>query len=601
MDNGLNNYALIVGVESYDHFASVPGARGDARALIHQCLAMGFSPARIRVLTSPVLSAAEVGREAEGVSFGDTTRASILDGLAWIYGALAGAVPAAGLATFSGHGLMTPGLVLCPSDFDGSAASAVVVSEVRAATGGDEAARRLTVLLDCCRAQGGARTTGHVASHLAEIARSMGRGEGRHKERLLAACGTDQVSVSSRFGGVMMGAFTWAVTSVLGQWSTKEEDGVAWINIGYGELGDRARKLLAALSFEQAPVLSGPLGLARHAFLHPGRFGGAGATSAEPDGDRAKRQIGPGVYKITVDQQLLGHVYATGSCTGVTLNGYPLQQNMEYWYLAASVVQKLASASSLVFSWAPIESDRNYTPDVTGDVAAAIFFQTTNSSGTSVWVQTNGSASPDGLTSRFFRQGEIYLQMIFDPKTGQIGQIYWYQQGSEPIRPTDTYEYSPEGPPFSPGRAGADADTGWYASANATLLGRFAIELTDQSKGDWFIGVGPNNSLVATTRGKTEWLFDASTKRILLSTNPSLVIDSDGVQWDQLTVKSYVAGADSNQAWDWSKAPGSYIILDGSNPQMGMWAEVSSNGEDKAVKPAQIQGNKSTKMMWTLV
>src|SRR5262245_48888351 len=119
----LNDYALIIGVESYRAYDpsgdnDVPGALNDARSMVHQCLSMGFSPERIRVLTSPVLSAAAVGPQAEGIQFGEATRDNLAAGLTWLYGAIATPEPCAGLTTFSGHGLMSNGLVLCPSDFD---------------------------------------------------------------------------------------------------------------------------------------------------------------------------------------------------------------------------------------------------------------------------------------------------------------------------------------------------------------------------------------------------------------------------------------------------------------------------------------------------
>lgn len=47
---------------------------------------------------------------------GEATRAGIVAGLTWLIENLSGESPAAGLFTFSGHGISDLGVALCPSD-----------------------------------------------------------------------------------------------------------------------------------------------------------------------------------------------------------------------------------------------------------------------------------------------------------------------------------------------------------------------------------------------------------------------------------------------------------------------------------------------------
>src|SRR5262249_16192376 len=149
-DSPFNDFALIIGVESYDHADRVPGAVNDALAYLRRCLAMGFSPDRIWVLTSPALSPDHPELLRKGGNFGEAPRDAIRDRMTWFLGALgASAAPVGGLLAFSGHGLQGGGVVLFPSDFDGSADRVVRVSDVmgQVAVDGESVPRNLTMLL----------------------------------------------------------------------------------------------------------------------------------------------------------------------------------------------------------------------------------------------------------------------------------------------------------------------------------------------------------------------------------------------------------------------------------------------------------------------
>ncbi len=351
-----HNYALIIGVHDYRVYdptgaANVPGARQDARTWVHACLAMGFSPQNIRVLASPPLHASDLGPEAAAVTFGEANRAGIVEGLQWLSEKIGGPTPASGLVTFSGHGDEGENgfPLLCPSDTSASLDEVIDVGALR-----EKASAimkdNLTMMLDCCHAQAGV----DVAQSILMRLRAKKAGAGlpqRARARVVAACARDQQSVSARFLGEEMGAFTWAVTSALGQWKTVVHDGVAEVDVSYGNLVERTRALLSVLSFEQIPTLSGPAGLAQWAFLHPGTLPTSDETNRAPTADRPGHQLDGGenigkyrIYRLALDVggnqfSELATIYVTASNMGQSppqIGHTTMQSSTEYWVFYAN-------------------------------------------------------------------------------------------------------------------------------------------------------------------------------------------------------------------------------------------------------------------------
>ncbi|MEZ4303043.1 MAG: hypothetical protein R3B70_49420, partial [Polyangiaceae bacterium] len=91
--------------------------------------------------------------------------------------------------------------------------------------------------------------------------------------------------------------------SVIGQWSTVVEEGVARLDVSHGELLARATSLLSSLSFHQTPTLGGPVGVSDLAFLHPGTKGHAGETSPEPTAARRGMELDPDYYVMDINYQ----------------------------------------------------------------------------------------------------------------------------------------------------------------------------------------------------------------------------------------------------------------------------------------------------------
>lgn len=572
-DKHLNNYALIIGVQEYRAFdpgggSDVAGALNDARAMVHECLAMGFSSERIRVLTSPVLSASDVAAvgAGAGIAFAEATRANIEEGLRWLYRSLSCEEPAAGLASFSGHGLMSPGLALAPADFDGSQESLVLVADVRRGFGDGKAARALTVLLDCCHAQGNAEGTKSIAARLAALAKGLPGGA--IPERVLAACETGQVSVASRFGGQMQGAFTWAATSVLGQWKTKVEERVARVDVSYGELRERIGALLGALSFEQAPVLAGPVGVAKLPFLYPGRRGALGETTEDPNAERPDRQLEPSkvtisaVYTDGQENGSFGEIYATGS-NQITLRGKAARTNTEYWYLQCepletnmpmpipieSLSTSLTRVNKLKFTSVDLTSSGSYKPKF---VAPLLCSQTSS------WTKPSGLVR-DGKKRLFFEgkdpnndKNTIYLQFILDAYD-IITKICWYQKGSGAISLTGEYTKLSGEPTI---------DDDWYVSNDPSLGYQFAAH-SEQDSG-YYLGLRDDPPVTGTRvvlkkDKKTSWLWQfIGDKRwyVRLEENPDLYLQGSKNEKTQLELSRWTG--DGSIKWVREPAPSMY-------------------------------------------
>lgn len=439
------NFALIIGVHDYRTYdptgaSNVPGALHDARALTRECLAMGFSPERIRVLTSPPLPPGELGP----VTTGEATRAGIEEGLLWLAGALGDAAPTSGLLTFSGHGAEgTAGMpLLCPSDTTKSLEEAIDVGALREMAP-PEVRRRLTALLDCCHAQVGpsaaeglqarlrARASGAVAPAEAEEARA----------RVIAACRWDQESVSARFVGQEMGAFTWAITSAMGQWSPVVEDGVARLRVSYGDLVARARELLSSLSFEQDATLSGPEGVAALPFLDPWTEAGREETSRTPTAKRDGRQLDGGQLTGTYAEysillcpksgitSYLAYMYVTAPDMGTTpptIGGSSMRPSTEYWVFTDSVVPSLATCSKLnVYA-----NGTGLTADVTVDTTT----QTVYTAGEQVgWTKVASDVVKFWTTIMTQNVRGLSLEV----SDTAVQSVQWFQNGQKNLTQSD--------------------------------------------------------------------------------------------------------------------------------------------------------------------
>ena len=447
-----NDYALLIGVEDYsvyDHSMDLPagtsavaGARHDARTFFRQCLSMGFSAERIRVLTSPRLSPRELGPEATEANVGDATHAGMIAGLGWIVEAVSGPRPAAGLLTFSGHGVKGGRLLLCPSDTTGSLEQAIDVSAVSRRIGGGAGARRLTVLLDCCHAEVGDPGAGGLAARLLQRRTGEGVPESGVAERVIAACRQGQASAASLFGGERMGAFTWAITSAMGQWQVVEEHGVARLGVPYGELTALSHALLGALAFKQVPVLTGPPGVALLPFLHPGPARHEGEVAPKPSATREHRQLDGGWYTLrATDRDVeLAQIFATADYD-ITINEARTAANTEYWYVSEDALKGLDQRSLLQITYRALEPGQECRAPTYASTQTLTLAEDVS------WV-TDGRplAAPPGTESFTFGGNEsgsaptICLQLLRTDATSTLSGIGWYNnQAARNVQPSGSY------------------------------------------------------------------------------------------------------------------------------------------------------------------
>ncbi len=530
------NYALLIGVQDYSSYdisldqprgtSDLKGAVNDARAFYRQCILAGFSPDNIRVLTSPKLSPADLGPTATRSNVREATQDEIVEGLHWLVRSIAGHEPASGLLTFSGHGRVDDGGVdLCPSDLTGSLDQVVSVEALVDRLAATRAGARLTLFLDCCHAQAGknrgdnlvAQTQAKAASFresVIEKAHEKGRtraenilrrlqdkaaqrkvSRGGTLERVLSACQPDQVSEWSVFDGEWRGAFSWALSSAMGQWQTSDEDGVIHFDVSHEELLRRARALLSALSFDQVPTLIGPEPAGALPLLYPGREAPANATSREPTQARCGGQIDGGmrdfrVYSLALiraDQSQLpiarmvvtnargeeGTFYYQSSGGVQSLAMVP---DRETWFTNASALAQLASG---VAAGGTLHFSRMNTTEGSADwkwsdvseaspIAMGPCTQLETAAASCTWSRTTEEFPVGSLAFGSSTSSPVFAVALCLASSGtSLDRVVWYQTGTSNVAPNGNdlaissqgespQDYHPQGPSGSMYSASSD-------------------------------------------------------------------------------------------------------------------------------------------------
>ena len=273
-----NNCALIIGIEdygAYDYDAGNPEgtsdlswAVNDALTYVHQCLALGMSPERVCVLTSPALTSSALDADADGVRHGPANHAGILAGLSWLADTLSEDEPMSGLLVFSGHGEWMHGVEICPSDTTGALDEIICLDHVRRALGA-HVLDDLHILFDACHVHIGCTRDQCLRERMSRHAACADVDMTKSHEHILASCHRDESAVATSLDGKLTSAFTWAITTVLRQCHVVDDHGVLRLDESYAELLWRAQRLLRARSINQAPVLAGPAETAFLRFLQP--------------------------------------------------------------------------------------------------------------------------------------------------------------------------------------------------------------------------------------------------------------------------------------------------------------------------------------------
>ena len=167
----------------------------------------------------------------------------------------------------------------------------------------------------------------------------------RPQDLVLAATSSAGLSYERVFHGNWHGAFTWAVTSVLGRWMRSPTgDGGAVIDLSYQHLAERAAALLEALAIDQPPVLEVSPKLRDIPLFAPldGDEPVAPATG-KVEMQQDSKEIDGGIeyilydiYDTSTKKKRLGYLMVTGPNWSGTVHGQTWEANKEYWIWTSS-------------------------------------------------------------------------------------------------------------------------------------------------------------------------------------------------------------------------------------------------------------------------
>jgi hypothetical protein len=306
------------------------------------------------------------------------------------------------------------------------------------------------MLLDCHHAvRKGSPEATDVPGRLATLTAEAERRTHWMPECVIAASPSGTTSASTNFGGDDVGAFTWAITSVLGQLQTTGRGRRARFDVTYEKILSQTKALLEAQSFHSMPVIIG---------RRDARFPYAPRLSDGP-------QFNPGLFVLTLNwydgggslhAQPLAQVMATGN-TGVYINGTRLPDFKEYWYVDKQVVPNLGSSTqnSIVISYTSLDPNGvSYTPPGYSQQESFVLKEDMP------WNQGQDPFTPTASQVSTFFVGSIidqgtayttYLQLVSQNNSGTIilKEVAWFV-GTDPstgyIIPNSTFTASSSGP-----------------------------------------------------------------------------------------------------------------------------------------------------------
>jgi hypothetical protein len=309
------------------------------------------------VLASPPLTAADLGDGADKSVLGAADRAAILAAAEALSAALSKG-GAEGLVTYSGHGVVAghsaqeiegADLAICPEDVarqpDGSFDRVIRFGELAEVFTRHGVRDALTIFLDTCYSGSGdadappaRHLLGNQASPLAaSVTKALAaEADAVMASRLILGARHWKPAYEVRTGSGYRGAASFAMTTLLEQWSTKSADGVTYFNVSYGDLIHRARRVIEALGFDQQPFMWGQRELDDLPVLKHGLAVTPGETSEAPDGHKDSREIPvdarlAGVLVMTVGTMSVLTCVATGNLPAGSLPE-GMASNNEYFF-----------------------------------------------------------------------------------------------------------------------------------------------------------------------------------------------------------------------------------------------------------------------------
>jgi hypothetical protein len=427
-----DGYALFIGINDYSAYdpsgaSNLPGSINDAVAFWRMGRQLGLAPARMRILTSGRVDLARLGGATEA-NVGEANEQGILSGVRWLAAKLAEEARPTGLFTYSGHGAYTDakGLSICPSDTRGPELErAISMNTLQLELAA--VSENLTVVLDCCHA--GAPDPRAVRGLVPSLSTGKPPGSVREEDRriaarVLAACGVHETTQQARFLGLWHGAFTWALGSALDQWKEVPDAEGGRIDVTYGELMDRTKKLLAALSFKGTPALLGPTGVEKLSVDQAGNL--ALPTSEAANAKRPGVQVDPGQryfrwYTFSWEGGLTANVLVTNE--GCSINNVPYSSGIEYWFI--NDPEKLSkTGASLTVTWEDFDRSAEYPT-----IPTTSSF-TTNRVPSWEWLDS-GAEGIDDVYLNTDTNVALYWAITSGQGSSYSGGINWYSSSAE--------------------------------------------------------------------------------------------------------------------------------------------------------------------------
>lgn len=238
----------------------------------------------------------------------------------------------------------------------------------------------------------------------------------RHAERtmsgarVLAACDVHEAAYQAEFAGRFHGAFTWAVTSTVGQWRVEgAPDGAIRATIGCGSVKRHAASLLQVFTFKQTPMLH-PLSAVNLPF-----FGLPGPISEKPTGEIYPAQIDPEIKIL--------ELALSDDLSGITFSNLTIESARETWSLGANFMVALSRAAATTHT--SLAFRVTTTPPAPESPVTAFRMPTRVDWGISV-------AAPDGAA--FYSTGGagsaglvIMFRLDMTASPARVLSIDWYQ------------------------------------------------------------------------------------------------------------------------------------------------------------------------------
>jgi hypothetical protein len=169
---------------------------------------------------------------------------------------------------------------------------------------------KLTLVVDTCFAAAG---PGHrTLTQTAPKARRAGLTTNRDADIVLSASLGGQLALEVAMHKRWVGAFSWAVTCILGRWGQSQQQ--AGMEISLNSLMARAGALLFAAEIQQTPAFDGPAEDGLRRFLEPPEDAQVG--DSEPEGLPGS-EIDPGstgrVYELKSNGNSIGQLWSSAS------------------------------------------------------------------------------------------------------------------------------------------------------------------------------------------------------------------------------------------------------------------------------------------------